>query len=388
MMRSVWSVLSTLAATCLALACGDPVGPGDRGDADAPVELWPLPRSGRTDVRVPFALAGASAAGRGGRAGEGVSGTSANGGAGAGGNGDGDVDAGTLPVGDPTLDQLDPDEVYIFGTLSEGACYLDAIAPVLAPDRALVGFDCSASLGVAYIRPDDGRMIYAQFGGRDAVYGFRCDGCSYVTGPADYPDAPLANDEPMPTPACDASAFMGQFTVTAEGELAYRCQDGQWYDADGEALAGLRVDPASLLSIGHEHTALLTDGVVDLETGELAPWEGLTQPRVIAVRAVPDGYWIAVQPEDAMQPPELWEVAFDGTAMSLGVYPDPPADQEVLSQRRLDGEGRLVQFARDTTEVFRDTIIRRSIEGESAVIYDEADDPVVKLHISNLFTGP
>jgi hypothetical protein len=81
-------------------------------------------------------------------------------------------------------------------------------------------------------------------------------------------------------------------------------------------------------------------------------------------------------------------VAFDGEASALGTYPDPPDMQQIGAYSALDGEGRLVQFASDLSESFRDTIVRRSVDGESAVIYDEVNAPVVKLHISQLFTGP
>lgn len=351
----------------------DASGPG--GGPDAPVFLWQIPNVGlpierplepdRPDPTTPSFDAGAPPSGP-------VVGE----------------DAGPKMAPDPTLDQLDPDEVYILGTLSQGACYLDAIAPVLAPDEALVGFECGTVFAYPVVRPGDGRMIYSAGGAVDAIYAFRCDGCTYVSSAADYPSDPLANDEPIPTPSCAADAFSGGFAVTADGAVAYRCDDGLWYGEGDEPFATPMDVSFRPLSFGHEATALLADGVVDLESGDYAPFTGLTQPNVIAQRAVEDGYRIAVQPTDIDQPPELWHVAFDGTATSLGAFPAPPADQEVRAESALDGEGRLVQFAQDTTETFRDTIIRRSMDGESAVIYDEADDPVVKLHISSLFTGP
>jgi hypothetical protein len=358
----------------------------DDDDANAPVDLWPIPNVGSGSYRPPRGYAGSSSAGdfapppRAGRGG--------SGGSGSGGSGDSvasDEDAGPAMEPDPTLALLDPEEVYIFGTLSEGACYLDAIAPVLAPDRALVGFDCGARASHTYVRPTDGRLIYS-IAGEGSVHAFECDGCVHATAGMAYPSDPTANDEPVMT-ACDrAAAFLMTFQVAADGETVARCHDDRWYRADGsEFAAGIS---SALLRLGHAGTALIADGVLDLATAEVAPLSGLAELAPLCVRAREDGYWAAVQPADAAAMPELWHVGFDGAAELLGTYPEPPPNQSVMFESELDGEGRLVQFASDTTETFRDTIIRRDIEGASELIYDEADDPVVKLHISGLFTGP
>lgn len=81
-------------------------------------------------------------------------------------------------------------------------------------------------------------------------------------------------------------------------------------------------------------------------------------------------------------------MSFDGAASKLGSYPPLPANQYGASSAKLDAEGLLYEFAHDDREAFRDTIVRRSVQGASEVIYDEIYNPRVKIHISNLITGP
>ena len=38
--------------------------------------------------------------------------------------------------------------------------------------------------------------------------------------------------------------------------------------------------------------------------------------------------------------------------------------------------------------MFQDIIVRRTLSGESQTVLDEALDPLVKIHISALVTGP
>jgi hypothetical protein len=85
---------------------------------------------------------------------------------------------------------------------------------------------------------------------------------------------------------------------------------------------------------------------------------------------------------------ELWQIDFDGGTRVLGAYPPPPANQNATYQAKLDGEGALFEMASDTSASFRDTIIRRTLDGGSDVVYSEGWKPLLKIHISSLVTGP
>jgi hypothetical protein len=367
-----------IAAACALVlhACG---GDDLPGDPKAVVELWPIPSQGRPPP--PPTTAGSAGSSVPPRQPFVPPATVFDSGIGS------DEDAGPPMDPDPTLALLDPEQVYLFGTMSEGTCNRLAIAPVLAPDHALVGFACETTVeGV--IRPSDGRLIYSRWSaGSYLVHAFHCDGCVYASSRTPYPASPIANDEWLPAPTCATpGATVTDYAVAIDGEIIIGCSDRSWYRGDGAQIAGIAGAPNPLL--GHGGSALVSDGVVDLASGMLAPFDGLGDRAWLTTRVREDGYWIAAQPmDDPAVPPELWKIAFDGTATLLGMYPSPPPNQQAYRGYKLDGVGRLVQFARSLNSS-SETIIRRDIDGASEVIYDEADDPVVKIHLSSLFTGP
>ena len=360
-------------ACCLALiACGDEGG-NDGKDPHAEIELWPIPTAGSV---VPIMNPRAADV--------------PSGGAGQFSGSPRDAAVPSDPVAeedagppDPDRSFFDPEQVYLFGTLSEGACYRDAVAPVEAPSDAVVGFACDANESTGWIRPTDGRLLYTDGQLQDTVVVFTCDGCTKVTAGDPYPTDPLANDDRIELP-CPGAALRIGYQLAPNGRVYHLCNDG-WYDQDGDRIPTR--EAYLIVHLGPDDTALLSNNVLDLTSGEMAPLSGLADLDPLAARALEDGYWIAIQ-SSATEPTELWHVALDGTATQLGTYPPLPANQSGPYGAKLDGQGRLFQMARDTTESSRDTIVRRSIDGQSQVVYDEADDPLVKIHISSLFTGP
>ena len=54
---------------------------------------------------------------------------------------------------------------------------------------------------------------------------------------------------------------------------------------------------------------------------------------------------------------------------------------------RLDSSGNLFQEGYGPA-TFEDVVIYRGLNGFSEVVYTEATNPAVKLHISSLITGP
>lgn len=124
-------------------ACGDA---HPEREYDEELELWPIPNAGSTG---PDPFDRPPDAGR----------STDAGGDAAAPRDAGTPDSAPPPPPDLSLQVFDPEQVYLVGTLSEGACYRDAIAPILDPDRASIGFDCDWFSATAMIRPSDGRVL-------------------------------------------------------------------------------------------------------------------------------------------------------------------------------------------------------------------------------------
>ena len=75
--------------------------------------------------------------------------------------------------------------------------------------------------------------------------------------------------------------------------------------------------------------------------------------------------------------------------MTLGRAASPLscADEIRFYSAKLDGCGGLVFFA-SGPDVFQDIIVRLDLSGSSQIVFDEATEPLVKIHISALVTGP
>lgn len=93
-----------------------------------------------------------------------------------------------------------------------------------------------------------------------------------------------------------------------------------------------------------------------------------------------------------MNDPGLWLIRADSAAELTGLYPPPPAGTILRTQVRgstvLSADGELFSIATESANPGRDLIVRRTIDGTSEIVYDEDDDPLVKLHASSLVTGP
>lgn len=280
-----------------------------------------------------------------------------------------------------TADLLKQHEVYIAGTLSEGACYRSVVSHWSTPNDAVGGFDCYFDGDHARIRPTDGRLLYSMvFEG--LLREFHCDSCPIQI--MDYPDTPLNNDVVLSTPACDPrDTTQMEFLLTPDGGHLYRCTQFEniWYDDEGDVAYESADDP--LLHIGRCGIGLTEQAIVDLESGAKTPIDGLPLGAPMTIRTAPEGgFWVVKTPEQ----PELWHVRPDGVAVSLGVFPQLPPDFQAANGV-LDGCGALYQISTGP-EVFVDLIVQRTLGGATEVVYSEESDPLVKLHISYLMTGP
>jgi hypothetical protein len=321
-------------------------------------------------------------------------------------------------------DVLNPGDVYLNGTLKDGACYVDALTHWSDPNSACTGFDCYFDPLTAVIRPTDGRMLYMNTF-EYLIREFHAESCPMARGGA-YPSAPLANDTIIPTPMCpDATggALAGVampdagitgvagFVVSPEGDVYYHCfkvggEGAVWYDLAGNAvydesngyplykIARGRMALVRSQALQNFKLANLTTGVLT-DIGAPPPWThdaGAFSPPtgfIMAIRALdPAGFWVAVG--FTSSDPELWEIHPDGTSTKIGSYPPVPTGQGVYSstgQAALDGCGALLQVSIDL-RASQNTIVRRQVQGSSLVVYDEATMPLVRIFGSYLVTGP
>jgi hypothetical protein len=287
------------------------------------------------------------------------------------------VPADVVITGDVPHGVLSPGEVYIFGTVAEGSCGRDAIAHWSAPNVAAVGFGCYANESTAQVR-NDGTLIYTNTF-EDLLREFHCDSCPGWTPAMPYPANVLANDTTLATSPCVMGVIQG-FIVGVTGARLHRCGNA-WYDANGIAVP----ITGTPLSYGHANKVLTATAVLDLATGQQVPITGLGGGTTLTTRvAGPTSFWMA---RDLGGVVTRWRIEHGGAATLEGTYPPPPAGNTPAGSARLDSSGRLFQQGRGPG-TFVDVVIARSLNGLSEVPYTEATNPVVKLHISSLVTGP
>jgi hypothetical protein len=319
-------------------------------------------------------------------------GSGSGGATGEGAGNDGASGADGAPVGGDSGGLLsstfDPAEVYIHGTLAEGACNRDAVAHWSTPNSALTGFPCDYLS--MQVDPHRGRLVVlVNLGPGADLYDFVPDG----DGLGLYPQKPEINDVPIPTLCLDPANF---FTDPAGGELVYLCSDADnlcttggcpyYYESgaeyavpEGYYLVHRGLHGADLLrTVGTPSEETLTirdrDGALHPVTQELDTW---------IFRAHEEGFWALVSGN------ERWNIALDGTVSLDGVYPDPPPASRNLGSGAFEASGALIRMGVSTGDPVEDQIFRSELgDVEAEVVYTEAGNPLVKLHASEFFTGP
>lgn len=274
---------------------------------------------------------------------------------------------------------MDPGEVYLAGTLSPGACARDALAHWSTPNVASVGFDCYFNSDGAWIRPTDGRLLYTNTF-EDKVREYHCDACTYGSS---YPAGVLANDTIVPT-NCPGTQGVARLRVSPEGQLLYTCSLGQsvWRNQAGAVLYDGSTD--ALIGVGAGGWILAFKQLVNTQTGAIVPITGLPTfaSGILAARWVNPDHFLLALDESSVQ--RLYRVSINGTAQVVGNYPALPAGYSGPRSLRLDRAGTLFGMYWGTWDV----IIRRAPGGTADIVYTEATNPLVKIHISGLVTGP
>lgn len=295
----------------------------------------------------------------------------------------------------PIGDVLDPGEVYLVGTLEKDKQSRFALVHWSNPNVAAAGFLDDFDPSDAQIRPTDGRLLYNGWMTVDDIHEFRCEDCPY-TG-EDYPSAPLDNDPAIPNPcppSDEVTPYPMRFLVSPEGRVLQLCSSGPadtWYDVDGTVVYNTPDDEPRRL--GYEGLMLTDKRVIHLPSGTERPIQGTPNWPIYTARAKAPDKFLIVMPTPQLLPveggQELWEVAVDGTATRLGIFPPLPDGVAgiIPYSAKLDGCGTVFHIGSSSPGLM-DVIVRRSIHGASAVVYTEKSDPLVKIQYTDLNTGP
>jgi hypothetical protein len=177
--------------------------------------------------------------------------------------------------------------------------------------------------------------------------------------------------------------------VSPEGQIIHGC-DYRWFDDHGRQIYEWNIH-----AFGHSSQALTDTGVLDLVDLSVTAFVGLpntfpaTSP-LLTARVADDGYLAVLGSEDP-NTAELWHIAASGAASLVGTYPPLPAGETIAHNTypdaKLDASARLYQSALNQPS-YRSTIVRRSVDGTSEIVYDVANKPLLQLDVSGLFTGP
>lgn len=303
------------------------------------------------------------------------------------------VDPPSLDLSDcAALLPLDPGEIYLVGTLEEGACGRNALAHWSDPNTALVGFDCESDPTAGVIRGwDNALLLHDTFG---PLRVFRPDGC-IVDGSQAYPVNPGDNDELVTFPCGYVQSSNARAILAPRGHEAFECTEGTWHASNGSILySGDALGDGYVMA--YEGDLFLTiGGVFDIAAQTLYPFDGPPRlsfdrsiSRFIASRVYDLGFWVVIGNYDGFEQAELWYIDSFGQGTPMGPYPPPPPGTSFLSPATLTRDGTLFQFAKDVANLDNDLIIRRSVNGLSEIVYEEASNPLVRVHISGLITGP
>ncbi|HVJ17714.1 MAG TPA: hypothetical protein VM686_19970 [Polyangiaceae bacterium] len=358
--RSWWQVSVMVVCSSLNVGCGEPEHPPVVSQRSAP-----SPGDGGAN--------GSTIPANGGN--------EASGGDASGGDGSG---PGPAPILGGTTFTFDPSQVYFFGSLTPGTTGSDVYAHWSNPKRYAAGFDDDTNAGKLWGQ----KLLYTKvFEG--ALREYVVDEVGTVPeADFEYPPDPTLNDPLVDTPPCSVEqGGLWDFLTSPTGRLIYQCDDGIWYE-DGEVVfAG----EDQLVALGYDNLAAFDGidfGVIDLVTQERHPTN--IHDTVWTIRAHENGFLFVTSGLDDPYG-ALSLLLPDGSIEKQGQFPPLPAEPEGLQGgfgHTLTPSGELFQPGHFESPTLTDVVVRRTIEGTSEVIYNEADDPYVYFAVPYLVTGP
>jgi hypothetical protein len=366
---------------------------GGQDAGEAPDDAGPAADSGPAADAGPLADAGpAPDSGPAGTDGGGGGGTDGGGGGNNGGTNGSTNGGGNCATGGDVFDHT---KVYLFGTLQQGACYLDAVAQVETPNTYTVGFGCYADDRKAAIRQADGKLVYID-SQDDKIYEFVADPHPWDSEQevCEYPQDPQGNDGIVPTTACDTSnSGPTDFLLSPDDTTVWYWCDGTYYDENHAAVDWIPVGIP--VRRGTSGLLLVDQGFDDFtlydNTQTEVPITGLPDfSTIIAIRTISSGFRIAGinQATDAW---ELYSISNAGSAVLAGTYVAHPDDVTVrLSAwpRKLDADGNLYLLAYDNRNGTNDdAVVKLPLTGTASVAYTEDEMPTVRLHGDGVISG-
>jgi hypothetical protein len=305
---------------------------------------------------------------------------------------------GTTPVveaaaGKPSA-EFDPDVVYLFGALSQGACWSGALTPLSDPADVRASLDACDARGPKVAR--DRRLVYNHTRS-DSPYLRKFAPEARVEVPTR--SRPWEDDEIIPT-LCGTNG-LDEFWLDPDGELVYQCarcnpdacdhllESGADYPVpDGYELGALGYgDSALLRALPSWQLSLRVGSNEPIPTGE----DGST-----AIRAHPGGFWL-LRSDAPNESPTRVNIGLDGKVTEDGKFPNLPVSSiydffEVEGKWHrcaFDAEGRAYCFGKSAFDSYKDQVIRFDLQKDVAeVVYAEDMRPLVWIHISELITGP
>jgi hypothetical protein len=316
-----------------------------------------------------------------------------------GGGGDAGIDAGidasVLPsTCDSDTDTFDPGAVYLLGSVPGAGCSPNAVAALASPDVESVGFGCGVDAGSAAIRPSDGRLVYVDSeGGRVLVFSKDAHAYDPSAAACTYPADPGSNDQVIATDACSGSIGTPSeflFAPDLEG-VWYTCTNasGLWFDENHDRVDAVGTRAPLLRGYGGSMLVGPSTGelssprelVLVVNGNETAVGSGLSEEgSVLAMRALDDGFWIALQ-NDGEAAIQRLLVGLDGSVAVDGVYPALPASVTLDAAgagHALDASGALYASVVDGRQASPSAGVARLVLGGAAtVVYTEASAPEV-----------
>lgn len=305
---------------------------------------------------------------------------------------------------------LDPDVVYLAGTLEPGDPYHPyALLPLSNPGaRPLVGFPANLTPYQGVIGGGDFYYTYSVSAG--TVRRFVPD--AFVWHPENgrwaYPPNVTAND-PLLSPPTGCTPTGRWIVVGGTADLRLQCSDGRWYDhagtlrwqgpGDDTNLRSWNASGRKLLLGFHALYVIDADGTRQQVTGVTVH----DYQTFLAWKARGDGFRVAVF-DQLTEDTALWEIDPSGVASTIAYPPPPSGIRAELNPQSgaLDGTGALFQIGYHIGAP--GDVVLKSVPGASAavVVRDQAllgktdwttGDWVVKSSFSNgdetgLVTGP
>lgn len=288
----------------------------------------------------------------------------------------------------PVFGGFDPAQMYLAGTLQEGAGGLDVVADVRFGDTFAAGFETFGPRA-AKIHPTDGFVYIAE---DLTVRKFVIDPSPNrdSTGKywQNYPKNTKANDPLIPMPPCDTN--VGQFFVRpGTGAYFHTCRDSlqALRDSAGTSVATCN----TFLSVGYTGAILCSNQVFDA-AGAAHPLDVAVSDKAVAYRGKADGTFhvVTVEGQGTGATYTLWNVTETGTATKVYDYAKlagfTPINADVRGWIELDGQGLLHRWGAMSATITADLIVKFD-DKTGTVVYNETK-VWTKFHGSNMVTGP